>query len=1164
MNLFKSINKDNRGLSLVELIVTIAIMAVVSVGIGAIIVSSTKSYNIGNSEVELQQEVQNITNILNNLVIDAEEAKNQTINETSGELANSDEKSLYIKTSSQEEYVITQNGSDLIYYKRSLAPAESPYPYKVERYTLSKNVDTFNAEIGTVTDGEDTLWDYTVTFTLLFSKKVGGVKATNRDMKTSFVATSRNGGAVKTAEKTDSVIVVVDNTAVIEPCQTIEIPFDILISGTASQFDYNISITDANDNAAFEGSKPGILEHNKKLVVKASHDLNVEYFNVKIQPTKGGSNFGAASVVKVYVRRVVAFDMTMTLASTADGKGGTSKDAVYDFENTIEANNPDRFFETSLDDDYEDPYYIRYTVTASGTAFSPISNFVKLTVNGSAVSEYVTATNTVLEFDIHKDDLVQLTLLNDMPKRSSLSIASKPVHAVIDLSAPLETDGAADNKTDRNYWNQSVSKVIVSSIFPSTSGYQRGADTSPAHDYIPDKSTILNEFINNSYLPYLKDKYKDDPDTMADLNDANYVLNNIVSPISNAMEFSAFYSIGAENKPDIPVSNTYLTEEINPIKVGLEPEDGPQGTWLFSQYKIMSGPNGGLYKFEKASDGDFTGSSTGGALRLDPNQNYMLEFVAVLFTRSDITIMEGKENMAKNSIMWPYYPKLLECGFRDDSLGENKFSFASCAKYATAGSNSATEEDCLKVYSDYAKMYDVGLGNITFLKNDSLNFAGGPTAGTSGDPIIIGNSGEKYLWYNQMRWTGLDYKVYQNRIDGYVDKYNYSTNTWDTLASTLDGEVQLADAGLKVTHSNEHYTIGIIGDDKYDYNARYRIRCTIRMYRYYAKDSDGIFNDIIYSDATKHTYLYPDTMGTIYFAKYNRPFELRLDANGGMVNGSSSVLISYTHGRGMTLPDAELEGYRFVGWFTAATGGEQVTDPSYSQTLYAHYEEDDGLIRLVYNDGTGTEETVDRVTGTLPNINRENYGFLGWFSAPNGGIKCDNLAEYLGTILYAQFYPTRVTFDPAGGTVVGDATINTSEGIIYYFNTSARRDGYVFLGWYTESGEKYTTGTRLINSNCLYARWEEADYSVTVGEPKPCWNVAVNRECTVTIRNNGSVGLDSFYFTYPDGYTWNQTQGLNNANVSVSGNKVSVSASGTNVIVDAGSSLTFKIIIDVK
>ena len=76
MKVIKKLLNDHKGLSLVELIVTVAIMALVSAGVATAVISATRNYSRGNSEVDLQQEVQVITNILNNIVIDSIDATN--------------------------------------------------------------------------------------------------------------------------------------------------------------------------------------------------------------------------------------------------------------------------------------------------------------------------------------------------------------------------------------------------------------------------------------------------------------------------------------------------------------------------------------------------------------------------------------------------------------------------------------------------------------------------------------------------------------------------------------------------------------------------------------------------------------------------------------------------------------------------------------------------------------------------------------------------------------------------------------------------------------------------------------------------------------------------------------------------------------------------------
>lgn len=63
--------KENQGYTLVELIVTVAILALVGIGIGTIVSQALKNYRISNAQVNLQQESQLVGNQLMNLVFDA-------------------------------------------------------------------------------------------------------------------------------------------------------------------------------------------------------------------------------------------------------------------------------------------------------------------------------------------------------------------------------------------------------------------------------------------------------------------------------------------------------------------------------------------------------------------------------------------------------------------------------------------------------------------------------------------------------------------------------------------------------------------------------------------------------------------------------------------------------------------------------------------------------------------------------------------------------------------------------------------------------------------------------------------------------------------------------------------------------------------------------------
>lgn len=70
-NLRERIRRDNRGLSLVEVMCAVAILALVSGIIGTVIVMSTRTYRRGISETGIQQEAQLAANSIGNLVKDA-------------------------------------------------------------------------------------------------------------------------------------------------------------------------------------------------------------------------------------------------------------------------------------------------------------------------------------------------------------------------------------------------------------------------------------------------------------------------------------------------------------------------------------------------------------------------------------------------------------------------------------------------------------------------------------------------------------------------------------------------------------------------------------------------------------------------------------------------------------------------------------------------------------------------------------------------------------------------------------------------------------------------------------------------------------------------------------------------------------------------------------
>lgn len=220
------------------------------------------------------------------------------------------------------------------------------------------------------------------------------------------------------------------------------------------------------------------------------------------------------------------------------------------------------------------------------------------------------------------------------------------------------------------------------------------------------------------------------------------------------------------------------------------------------------------------------------------------------------------------------------------------------------------------------------------------------------------------------------------------------------------------------------------------------------------------------------------------------------DANGGEVWGQNAKYVVYGEPYG-TLPEAQREEFRLVGWYTHPTGGTKVTEETLSLetgrgTLYAHWETAVSLrITFYANGGTVTPDSKIVVKGDrygeLPTPGRQDYIFRGWYTQASGGTEITALSTTdQARTLYARWeslYPTyTVTFDANGGTV-GTASKTVQRGKIYGTLPTPTRTGFSFDGWYTSAsgGTAIASGSlvSITQAQTLYAHWTPNTYQVS-------------------------------------------------------------------------------------
>lgn len=263
-----------------------------------------------------------------------------------------------------------------------------------------------------------------------------------------------------------------------------------------------------------------------------------------------------------------------------------------------------------------------------------------------------------------------------------------------------------------------------------------------------------------------------------------------------------------------------------------------------------------------------------------------------------------------------------------------------------------------------------------------------------------------------------------------------------------------------------------------------------------------------------------------YYAQFSpKTYTVTLNGNGG---GSSSKKVTYDATYG-DLPSSTRSGYTFAGWYTAATGGSQVTASTKVQTandhtLYAHWTANSYDVTLKANGGVGDDQVVSATYnskmptklkngGDIVAPTKTGYSFTGYFKgdakyydnklAPTN-TKWTTVGN--GTLLAGwQANTYTVSFNGNGGSNANNKTV-TYDATYGTLPTSVRA-GYTFAGWYTEAvgGTQIIASTtvKITAAQTLYAHWTANNYTITLNNQSA--TTAGTKEISVVYDSNANL-----------------------------------------------------------
>lgn len=337
--------RDNRGLTLVELLCAIAILGLVTATVGGVMVVSAQSYQRGAGDIELQQEAQIAVNQIGDLVIDT----------TAQVTAPADGSSLTIDKGTSR-YIITHNTAthELLYSEYTINADGALLPV-VENQLLAQNVTVFKANVD----------DFSTYGVLRIRMEL---EKGDRSYASDFTITARNG-QLSVSEVTAAATIVTETELVLEPNQVYELSATVM--GTADgRVIWNLeNNTDPNTY---------VLEHaDGKMYLHVGNDETADTMMLTVRTVTTNGVLPLAQVtIPVRVRRVNDITVNGVLTGGVAYKAGAS----YKVTANIAGSNLTRLLGLACDMDYVSPYQLSWDYVlkdADGNVISDIGSYIE-------------------------------------------------------------------------------------------------------------------------------------------------------------------------------------------------------------------------------------------------------------------------------------------------------------------------------------------------------------------------------------------------------------------------------------------------------------------------------------------------------------------------------------------------------------------------------------------------------------------------------------------------------------------------------------------------------------------------------------------------------------------------------------------------------------------
>lgn len=356
----REISKNNKGLTLVELVCAITILSIIGGAVSAVMIVSANNYNRGSNEVTLQQEAQMTANQLESLVVDATEQIKYTctvggteyecINEADalshGAIVGGD-RALEIKQGNRLYVVAFQSANQRIVYSEYLVAGDGSKTAVATDQLMTENVTAFSADLSGFAESKS--------LQLNLSLEKSG-----RTYSSAYTITARNG-MVTTAAEAGAATITTETEIVLEPSQVY--PLEVTVVGPAdTSVTWSMSGNTSSNTVLVTNPTTGKME------IRIGTDETAADILLMVKTVakkEDGVTPLAQMPVAVHIRRVTAVTLTAVLESGTNLCAG----AVYKITANVSGTYLDQVPASIYDADYKETRNVQWSYIATENGY---------------------------------------------------------------------------------------------------------------------------------------------------------------------------------------------------------------------------------------------------------------------------------------------------------------------------------------------------------------------------------------------------------------------------------------------------------------------------------------------------------------------------------------------------------------------------------------------------------------------------------------------------------------------------------------------------------------------------------------------------------------------------------------------------------------------------